>query len=79
MRAIDLDRYESEESRDEAAHLTGLTASEKRELKRALDCGSSGHPSLAGTWRTLSPASDGRLHATCPNCRARVSRRAFTN
>lgn len=77
MKHIDLDRYEAEESREESRHLTGLSAAEKRELKRALDCGSSGHPVLASVWRTLTPATDGRLHATCPSCRAKVSRSAF--
>lgn len=79
MKSIDLDRYESEESRDDAQHLSGLSAAEKRDLKRTLDCGSSGHPSLAATWRTLTPSTDGRLHASCPNCKAKVSRSAFVN
>lgn len=79
MKSINLDRYESEESREDAQHLSGLTAAEKRELKRALDCGSSGHPVLANVWRTLTPSTDGRLHTTCPTCAARVSRSAFVN
>jgi hypothetical protein len=75
--SIDLDRYDAEESREDACHLAGLSVAEKREIKRALDCGSSGHGALAATWRTLTPATDGRLHATCPTCRANVSRSAF--
>jgi hypothetical protein len=76
---IDLDRYDAEETRDDAQHLAGLSAAEKREIKRALDCGSSGHPSLAAMWRSLTPSTDGRLHATCPICKSHVSRAAFIN
>ena len=76
---IDLDAYDAEEANEERAHLVGLTAAEKRTLKRALDCGSSGHVALAATWRTLSAGTDGRLHASCPVCHAHVSRSAFVN
>jgi hypothetical protein len=79
MKSINLDRYEAEESREDSQHLSGLTPAEKRDLKRALDCGSSGHAPLANTWRTLTPSSDGRLHATCPMCKSHVSRSAFVN
>jgi len=79
MKSLNLDAYDAEESREDAQHLSGLTAAEKREIKRALDCGSSGHPSLAGTWRTLTPSTDGRLHATCSVCKSHVSRSAFVN
>lgn len=77
--SIDLDAYGAEESREEARHFAGLNASERAELRQVLDCGSSGHLPLARVWRTLTPESDGRLHATCPVCRASVSRSAFVN
>lgn len=76
---INLDRYDTEEQRNDRGFFEGLTAAEKRDTKRRLECGSGGHTALAGTWRTLTPAADGRLHATCPVCAARVSRSAFVN
>jgi hypothetical protein len=79
MKSLNLDRYDAEESREESQHLVGLSSTEKRALKARLECNSSGHSALAGIWRTLTPGTDGRLHANCPNCKARVSRSAFIN
>jgi hypothetical protein len=77
--SIDLDRYDAEEQKSDRGFFVGLTANEKREAKRRLDCGSGGHTALASAWRQLVPAEDGRLHATCPVCAANVSRSAFVN
>lgn len=76
---FDLDAYDAEESREENAQLAGMTPAEKRQIKRELECASGGHTVLAAVWRTLTPSVDRRLHATCPVCRAHVSRSAFVN
>ena len=74
--AEDVRRETADDARADREYLRDLSVAERREMKRQLACGAGGHLPLAGTWRTLQPEADGRLHVRC-TCGSDVSRSAF--